>query len=96
MTAAPDYHQLIEPCPYCPSRNRCTTERTCRATWDSAVRDDTFAAEREDAERHPCRDCHADTGEPCRNLHTGKPLARQPAHLARIRAAIQPTEEATP
>ncbi len=95
MTAAPGYHQLIEPCPYCPSRDRCTTEGSCRATWDSAVREDTFAAEREDAERVECPDCDAEPSQPCRNLHTGQPLARQPAHLARIRNATTPTE-ATP
>lgn len=88
-----EFHRLIHPCPYCPHPARCTTEGSCRATWDSLVRDHTNTAERQHAEQHPCPDCHADTGQPCRNLHTGEPLTRQPAHHNRI--TTRPTE-ATP
>jgi hypothetical protein len=91
MTAAPGYHQLIKPCTHCPSQDRCRTEGSCRATWDSRIRDVTAAAEREHAERVSCPDCGAQPGQPCRNLRTGEPLTRQPAHQARIT-----TTEATP
>lgn len=84
MTAAPGYHQLINPCTHCPMPDLCTTEGSCRATWDSRVRDTTNTAERADAETRPCPDCHAQAGQPCRNLRTGQPLGRQPAHQSRI------------
>ena len=44
--------------------------------------------ERVSAETVPCRDCRARPGQTCRNLHTGRPLGRQPAHLARILAYL--------
>jgi hypothetical protein len=41
--------------------------------------------EREDAQTERCETCQAPPGETCRNLVTGRPLDREPAHLTRIR-----------
>lgn len=35
----------------------------------------------------PVNRCHAPAGEPCINVHTGKPLEHLPAHDARLKAA---------
>ena len=42
--------------------------------------------ERATAETMPCEACSQPAGETCRNLATGEPLQRLPAHGARIRA----------
>ena len=52
----------------------------------------TWLADRELAERVICRPhglggCGAPIGATCTNLHTGRPLEGQPAHLCRIRDA---------
>lgn len=73
-------------CAHCPTPDRCHSEGDCRATWDSHTAARVRDTARTHAIRRPCPDCHADTGQPCRNLHTGEPLHRQPAHLARLRA----------
>lgn len=48
-------------------------------------------ADREVAETVPCPDrphgCGRPAGTACRNLHTGEPLERIPAHAARLAAA---------
>lgn len=48
-------------------------------------------ADRDRAETVPCPDrplgCGMPAGTVCRNLHTGLPLERIPAHAARLRAA---------
>lgn len=50
-----------------------------------------WLADRDAAEALPCppkpRGCGAPPGQTCTNVHTGRPLAGQPAHLVRIRAA---------
>ncbi len=50
--------------------------------------------ERHDAETEPCPTCRARPGQTCLNVHTGRPLAWQPAHLNRIRRRTQ-TSQAT-
>lgn len=43
--------------------------------------------ERQIAESVPCSYCGAKAGETCVNPFTDEPLAKLPAHLARLRAA---------
>lgn len=47
------------------------------------------------AEQVPCTEdgCGALVGETCRNVHTGDPLERLPAHAKRIRAGQVAAEE---
>ena len=83
---------MSAPCADCPSLTECREVRECRATWDSKTRDAQFQIQRDHAETFPCPACPAIAGEACRNLITGEPLAKQPAHVARLN--VRP--EATP
>jgi hypothetical protein len=58
-------------------------------SWAERQRDAdaTWRHTRLTAETVPCVDCDARVGETCRNVHTGDPLERLPAHAKRIKAA---------
>lgn len=61
-----------------------------RPTRDELRRHHTveWLQERASAETMLCPECHAKPGITCTNLHTGRPLQGQPAHLARILAYL--------
>lgn len=42
---------------------------------------------RDEAEARPCPTCRVDRGSTCINVHTGEPLSRLPAHVARLQEA---------
>ena len=52
--------------------------------------------ERHDAETETCPTCRARPAQTCLNVHTGRPLSWQPAHLARIRLRTQTSRPGAP
>lgn len=66
-------------------------------SWAERQRDADAAwrHQRMTAETVPCTEpgCGAFVGETCRNVHTGQPLEKLPAHAKRIRSAAEAAEE---
>lgn len=51
---------------------------------------------RDAAETGRCPTCRAAPGITCRNVHTGRPVTGQPAHLARLAGTTSPSAQQAP